>query len=182
MAFTRSTIIRRMLEASGKSAEEVSVGIGKDSGYVDNILLAESGGPTVNSLNLIAHECGYALCFVGNGESLELATYRPPVETRDEEFVGSYECDLSGLTFAVTGGFYGLSDSAIASMLGAIGASYVTKLGKKSTDALIVGDLSAHGGKSSQLENAKRWGKRVISAEEFRQTYLEVTGKDIAAL
>ena len=180
MAYTRKTIINQMLEDADLTPSDVSMALGYEPDYVDRIINGVNDHPSVNTLAMIARECGYELCFVGNGRTLPIRIYRPTAETTDATFEASGESVLTGKTVAITGDLFGLNEEAQESLLKSIGASFDKRVRKKTTDVLVVGDLTLFGGTSKQLVDAERWGKETITDDALRTIVLDATGVDIA--
>lgn len=184
MAYTRKTIVKTMLEASGKSAEEVSAELGEDASYVGRIISGDIKKPTTNALNLIAKRCGYELAFVGHGQTLVLAAVDRPREYR--EFEGGETAGqnmFTGTEVAVTGALYGYTDDAQRALLKDVGATWVENVKTRTTDYLVIGSDKSMDDPTGQMKRvlkAKRAVTKMITAEEFRQEYLRITGRDIS--
>lgn len=66
--------VRRMVEASGRSASDVSRSIGKSRNYI-GVLIAQGSDPRTRNLARIAHECGYRLVLRNDETNDELELY-----------------------------------------------------------------------------------------------------------
>ena len=184
MAHTKRTIVGRMVEQSGKTAEEISALIDREANYVSRVISGDLKDPTVNTLALIAEKCGYELAFVGHNETLVLATYQPPIEDREVEITETYDCEFTGTEIAVTGSLYGLTSEAQEALCKSLGATWVEKVRTRSTDFLITGtdyDPENPFGQVKRVLNAKRTNTQLMSAEDFRKRCLHITGIDISA-
>lgn len=183
MAYTRKTIINRMLESSGRTAQEVSKAIGEDASFIDRILSGDLR-PTTNQLNRIASRCDYEVAFIGHGETLALAKVELPREFREYEGgVANLDNEFSGKTVAVTGALYGYRPGAQSDLLKDIGAIWVERVKILSTDYLIVGSDIPDGHVTNQMGKVMRSNRsktKMIRAEEFRKRFKELTGRDIA--
>lgn len=179
MAHKRNTIVRHMVENSGKSDKEVSVLSGKKDDYISRVLDGKVRVP-VNDLVIIAQQCGYSVVFERGDDRMDLAPVQIPLANRSYEFSGSYDIGLSGRNVGVTGSFFGLDDESISSLMQTVGATYFEKFGKKTCDCLIVGDIDRYGGETKSTNDAEKWGYPTIDYTEFRERYLEASGVDIA--
>lgn len=185
MAMKRRTIVARMVEMSGRTAEDISIAIEEDQSYVSRIISGDVKKVTPNKLSLIAKQCGYELAFIGHDETLVLASVDVPREYRDFEGVDEVgENEFSGKEVAVTGALYAYKPDAQKALLDAVGATWVKRVRKTKTDILIVGSDIEDGHITTQMDTVINGGSRCItkmmSAEDFRQRYLVVTGRDIA--
>ena len=66
-----TSLVRRMVESSGKSAADISREIGRNSRYI-SVMLYNRTVPNVNLMARVAKACGYRLVIVGHGETIEL--------------------------------------------------------------------------------------------------------------
>ena len=184
MAYKRTTIVRMMVEDSGKTAEEVSEVIGKEPDYVSRVISGEERRPTANTLALIAKECGYVLTFVGHGKQLDFSAYLPPREAKSAEFDGTYDSEFTGKSIAITGALYGLDDESKKRVVEALGAEWHDGVKVRSTNFLVMGsdfDPENPFGQYRKVKGAKKTVTEIIDADTFRKKVLEATGFDIAA-
>lgn len=63
--------IRLMLDASGRSANSVSLSLGKHRNYLATATYKESS-PRADNLAAIAEECGFELVLKGHGEEIRI--------------------------------------------------------------------------------------------------------------
>lgn len=184
MAYKRTTIVRMMVEDSGRTAEDVSEAIDREADYVSKVISGEESRPTVNTLALIAKECGYVLTFVGHDKQLDFSAYLPPKEARTTELEGTYDCEFTGKSIAITGSLYGLDDESKRRVVEALGAEWHDKVKVRSTNYLITGsdfDPLNPFRQYTKVMEAKRTVTEVLDAEAFRAKVLDITGFDIAA-
>lgn len=63
--------MRAMLRSSGLTSLEVSRRIGRKDNYMSS-LLSRGSSPQADTLATIAEACGYKLCLVGEGRTIDL--------------------------------------------------------------------------------------------------------------
>lgn len=180
MAYKTATIIRKVLESSGRTEAEVCEALGKDGSYLEDVT---SGRAHLSPTGLagIAQACGYRLVVTNGSDSLEVASAILPTGQRQFEGTGkTHECEYTGKAIAFTGDFFGLSEGAQKALCEEIGATWNKKVGKKATDVLVKGDLSRYNGTSRQLDDANKWGKEVVEADAFRAVVESAIGRPIA--
>lgn len=184
MAHKKADVVRIMVENSGKTPEEISISINKEPDYVAGIIDGSVKRVMPNTLNLIAERCGYDLAFVRGDEVLVLAAVDIPVEDGTIEIAGRYPgTEFEGKEVSVTGKLYGLNDESQRSVFESLGATWVSRFKKRTSDILIVG-TNMKGKETGQVAAAKSVTNRevsIIDADDFRDRFIEVTGIDISA-
>ena len=181
MAYKVKTIVRNMLDASGKSEQEVNDYLERDETYLSNVMSGKSR-ISPGSLAAIARACGFTLVATNGTETYEVDADLRHFGTVDFETTGEiHECEFNGKVICFTGKVYGLTRPAQEKLCVELGAKWRRKMAKSSGDVLVVGDLSKYGGNSSQIDDAKTWGREVISADDFLDRAEEIVGRRIVA-
>ncbi len=178
MANKVETIVKKMVEKSGKADTQICAELGKDETYITGVCSGSRISPY--ALADIASLCGFRVLVTDGEDSYEVSTTIRPREEAHYEPTGEFhECEYTSKFVAFTGSFFGLDDWSQKAICAELGASWKKEIRKKEGDVLVVGDLSAYGGTSAQLKKAQRWGKEIVSAEEFKAYAEKVLGRAI---
>lgn len=69
---TTKEALSRMMEASGRNGNELSLSLGKHRNFIASSLSRDPWNPTIETLAAIARACGFSVVLEGHGERIEI--------------------------------------------------------------------------------------------------------------
>lgn len=84
----KSNIVKRLMEKSGRTLDEIAEGLGCSKSYLNNKLHRDSF--SVDDLVIIAYICGYAVAFIAKGADSDV---QDQIQIDVEEYFSSYDDD-----------------------------------------------------------------------------------------